>query len=99
MNNGSSQKINSGKRPDTAPEEKKRRIHLEKVKARHTSHWDWDYLPHAELEKRLGSSRPATSQVPEQRSEKWRKSSLLAALIGMGLGLIAIASGIYYLTL
>lgn len=34
-------------------EKKKPRVYEENVKTRHTAHWDWDYLPWKEIERRL----------------------------------------------
>ena len=81
------------------PERKKPRIHFEQVKARHTSHWDWDYLPHSELEKLMQSSESFPDRHRADPAERIRKINLLTALFGMALGLAGIVSGIYYLTL
>jgi hypothetical protein len=34
-------------------EQKKPRVYKEDAKTRHTAHWDWDYLPWKEIERRL----------------------------------------------
>jgi len=34
-------------------EKKNLRVYKEDVKTRHTAHWDWDYLPWKEVERRL----------------------------------------------
>ena len=34
-------------------DQKKARVFKEDVKTRHTAHWDWDYLPWKEIERRL----------------------------------------------
>ena len=34
-------------------EQKKLRVYKEDAKTRHTAHWDWDYLPWEEIERRL----------------------------------------------
>ena len=34
-------------------EQKKLRVYKEDAKTRHTAHWDWDYLPWKEIERRL----------------------------------------------
>lgn len=79
-------------------DKKKPRIHYEQVKARHTSHWDWDYMPHSELEKLLQTSESPPDRQHTDPAERIRKINLLTALIGMALGLAAIVSGIYYLS-
>jgi hypothetical protein len=34
-------------------ERKKPRVYKEDAKTQHTAHWDWDYLPWKEIERRL----------------------------------------------
>lgn len=38
---------------ETDSPKKKTRVFTEEAKQRHVTHWDWDYLPREELDRRL----------------------------------------------
>ena len=63
---------------------RKPRIYQEEAKTRQTSHWDWDYLPVATLER---LARDASADPPDGPRP-------LAALGRHKVGLICVAAGI-----
>ncbi len=56
---------------------KKLKIYQEEVKSRHTSHWDWDYLPTQELE---AAVKEGDSLQHEKRNDRSKFTRLLASL-------------------
>jgi hypothetical protein len=73
----------------------KRRIHQEESKTRQTSHWDWDYLPLAELERiRRGHARAPAENA--RRATSNRRRALVGWIFVLGgltlLGLLAVAA-------
>ena len=62
--------------------EKKKRVYIEDTKARHTTHWDWDYLSREELEALYRSNRIEKGLHKEEPKGFGRKMLLLAGLAG-----------------
>ena len=76
---------------------KKPRLRYEEVKARHTSHWDLDYLPLSELDKLMNAPRVQKAVEAPKNSGRYDKAKLLTALLSMALGLMVLAMGLYFL--
>ena len=76
---------------------KKPRLRYEEVKARHTSHWDLDYLPLSELDKLMNVSSVQKAVETPKKSARYDKAKLLTALLSMALGLTVLATGLYFL--
>jgi hypothetical protein len=74
------------------PSRPKLRIHQEASKTRQTSHWDWDYLPLAELE-RLRRQQARAQAADARRATTNRRRALIGwicVLAGLALlGLLA----------
>jgi hypothetical protein len=67
----------------------KNRIHQEDAKTRQTSHWDWDYLPLAELE-RLGRRQQALQAAREGEKRASDVRRILAWIcLAAGVALLA----------
>jgi len=68
---------------------KKKRVYIEDIKSRHTTHWDFDYLSMAELEALYRTKR--TESAPGERKTRWptRRKTLAAVLAGSAALLLA----------
>ncbi len=55
----------------------KRRVYQEEAKTRQTTHWDWDYLPMATLE-RLSNDKP---QMPKNIQPSLKRSGRLGTAL------------------
>jgi hypothetical protein len=59
-------------------------IHQEEAKTRQTSHWDWDYLPRAELERLSRRQRDARA-ARERRPRARRRLAWICLAAALGL--------------
>lgn len=87
----------ANKDPGSRTKVKKQRVYFEDLKARHTSHWDWDYLPQAELDKLLAAAKRKNAAGKSKKPVRPNPVILPAALLGMALGLAGIALGLFYI--
>lgn len=87
----------SWKKAADRPRAKKPRLHYEEVKARHTSHWDLDYLPLSELDRFMTDARAEDVAEAPKIIARYDKTKLLTALVAMALGLTGLAMGLYFL--
>ena len=69
---------------------KKPRIIREDVKAKHTAHWDWDYLTWEEIEQRLQEAGISENKQFVQ-NQKLRKKRQITYGVWIGLGLLIVA--------
>jgi hypothetical protein len=81
---------------------RKLRVFKEDVKARHTAHWDWDYISWEEIERRLKEAgvEEETRIAQNKRSlrERCPRSVLwigLGLLILAGLSLVVMAATVF----
>lgn len=77
---------------DMTNQSTKQRLHTEREKVRHTTHWDLDYLPLEEVENYYFLP-PAKKRVPRDTSNRKQMDQrrLGLVLIGIGVGLFAAA--------
>jgi hypothetical protein len=68
---------------------KKKRLYFEEPKAKHTTHWDLDYLNQAELDALYAENRGESDR--SGRKPKWplRRKALVALLVGAAAVLLA----------
>jgi hypothetical protein len=71
-------------------ERKKLRVYKEDVKTQHTAHWDWDYLPWKEIERRLKEAG-VHQEESSIRSGKHPKEGRRRTLLWIAFGLILLA--------
>lgn len=64
------------------PPEKKKRVYYEDTKARHTTHWDMDYLSQAELEALYSQNRRLGGAATRKPKRLAHRTILLAILVG-----------------
>ena len=67
----------------------KRRVYQEESKTRQTSHWDWDYLPMATLERLARAKPPAAPDLPSVPERGGRLKTALACIVAGALLLAA----------
>lgn len=72
-------------------ENKKLRVYEEDVKTRHTAHWDWDYLPWKEVERRLQEGGIIVEERVAQKGRYIGGGRRRAAVVWIGLGLLILA--------
>jgi hypothetical protein len=70
--------------------EKKKRVYYEDIKARHTSHWDLDYLSRAELDALYRKNRGESGRGDSKAPGPLRRNLLLVLLAGATAGLLAV---------
>jgi hypothetical protein len=75
----------------------KKKIFEEHIKTRHTTHWDWDYLPLRELEALAGKHLNEVQEKKGHRFEAHPKTSSKQAL--WGVFLIVLSLGIMVMVL
>ena len=68
---------------------KKPRIIREDVKAKHTAHWDWDYLTWEEIEQRLSEAGIEDNKQTLKNKKSTIKQKIVYA-VGVGLGLLIV---------
>jgi hypothetical protein len=71
------------------PEKKNLKVFKEDVKIQHTSHWDWDYLTHAQIDAILKSAQSETESgetaAASRRVRIWGWVVTAIALIAAGI--------------
>ena len=60
---------------------KKRRVYQEEAKTRQTSHWDWDYLPLADIERLARKGNSASTEAPQASYRGGRIRAALACIV------------------
>lgn len=68
---------------------KKKRVYVEDVKTRHTTHWDLDYLSLVELDAMYGESRGQGPGRDQSVNRPPRRTILTAVLAGAAAVLLA----------
>lgn len=79
------------------PEKKYLKIYKEDIKIQHTSHWDWDYLTHAQIDAILKDVQNETPEPPELSTRMRRRRVWGWILIFVGFAVGGIAAGIFFL--
>ena len=79
------------------PEKKYLKIYKEDIKIQHTSHWDWDYLTHAQIDAMLKevqneAPEPAESSIRMRRRRAW---GWILIFVGIAVG--GLGAGIFFL--
>lgn len=75
------------------PEKKNLKIFKEEVKIQHTSHWDWDYLTHAQIDSILKQARSETPDMVESGKRPRRRRVFSWALLLVGVTVAGIWVG------
>lgn len=52
------------------PDKKNLKVFKEDVKMQHTSHWDWDYLTHAQIDAMLKNAQTETESVEPVKARR-----------------------------
>jgi hypothetical protein len=76
---------------------KKPHIIQEDVKAKHTAHWDWDYLTWKEIEQRLSEAGIDEDKKTLKNKKSSKKRKLLYAVwVGLGLLIVGLLVWVSY---
>ncbi len=70
----------------------KRRVYQEEAKTRQTTHWDWDYLPMATLERLANDKPPVPNNMPPALKRSRRLRTALACIVAGTLLMAALLS-------
>jgi len=63
------------------PEKKNWKIYKEDIKAEHTSHWDWDYLTHAQIDALIKEAQAENPDSAEPQRRRHRRGWILVAVV------------------
>ncbi|MDJ0809804.1 MAG: hypothetical protein QNJ02_04340 [Desulfobacterales bacterium] len=77
---------------DIRPRAPKRRVYQEEAKTRQTTHWDWDYLPMATLERLASDKPPVPKDIPPALKRSGRLRTALACIVAGTLLMAALLS-------
>ncbi len=82
---------------ESRPRRPKPRVYQEDAKTRQTSHWDWDYLSLATLERLAREKRPASRETgPREDSGDQRRMAWVCIAAGALLLLAGVLAVIVY---